>query len=967
MEVDELAAQLRADLDGIEFSDDEGDEDLVALAALPELPQLLSLEQHLAAAQAEAVGSCSRDGFSGGSSAIEALQAALDSAGARACGTFAADVSEMAKLTASLAIPAPRDALAAEESGDGDEEFTAVDAPWWVEERQVAWAAEAERDGERRRRQEAEEAERVAAAAAAHAKVEADAAATEVWLRNEESALQDAKAAHNSERRRIAAQREAAAAAALEERQRQAAEAATAEVAREERRAAVAAREARRQGEEAALRARLAEAEAARKRGEEQQERERLAAIRFVERREQMRLALEEAARKAQLAAEEKRQIGGASRLQAAARVLFARAMRSKLAVQAKREREEAERMAAEEATRRAAEEQAAEDAAERAAEAAARAIAAAEAERRRRVAELARREREVAARAKSESEARARREETVRRQKEEEGRVKAEVLRREVEARAREEVRRQAAASTLQAHSRGHRARCRHGVRADASRRLQRAVRAALARRGDARASMATVVQARWRGVRLRARLRAALAGAKYEDDDLDDLEEVDDSWLQNMGAHLDLDSNWMPSMPSVPLPLPPIGGARPSACTGVCAVAENAPPLSAVTHSLPVGTAAANFPASRTAAEILSASAAAISLQSCGVMGPRGSGGAAWAASHAHGTADAAAGIPQRMHHDPALSCSSSPTSERGGRFIGLVDDHEARAAAFHKKSEAIAGEWGLSDPRLAATLVKRQEKQRRLLREHEKRQAKQDPIKRFEQMRRKQQPPSAYPKPPSGPGSCTGGVLITRHEPQPPHSSGGGLRYLGTEADGGLLRPAPATEAWCSGGGAVAAVARAGGEVDDEVDEELAVSSVCEMERDMVVQRTFHSDTPNAKLARSVVGRRGDAHAAAAPARAPISLSTLAWATPPSSAGTDASATLPVGSALRVARAANGNLVEQPQPQQHANSDSAAPAASDNPFARLRAAAPPATAAVAEPRFELMTAIPFRVSMR
>ena len=117
---------------------------------------------------------------------------------------------------------------------------------------------------------------------------------------------------------------------------------------------------------------------------------------------------------------------------------------------------------------------------------------------------------------------------------------------------------------------------------------------------------------------------------------------------------------------------------------------------------------------------------------------------------------------------------------------------------------------------------------------------------------------------------------------------------------------------------------------------------MASVSEAEAPLL--RAFHSDAPNAKLSRSASGRRqghgGGASGASLSEQAQLptlSVNTLAWATPPSSAGGDGSATLPVGSALRVARAANG--VERPPLQ---------------------------TGAAADPMFEPV-AIPFRVSLR
>ena len=87
------------------------------LAALV-LPPLVPLEQLILSAEAEAAAASSsgsgggrsdgrgRDARGGGSSSLlDELQAALELTGARACDGFAADVSEMSALTASVILP----------------------------------------------------------------------------------------------------------------------------------------------------------------------------------------------------------------------------------------------------------------------------------------------------------------------------------------------------------------------------------------------------------------------------------------------------------------------------------------------------------------------------------------------------------------------------------------------------------------------------------------------------------------------------------------------------------------------------------------------------------------------------------------------------------------------------------------------------------------------------------------------
>ena len=84
------------------------------------LPPLVPLEQLIAAAEAEAAAAAASSSGSGGgrsdgrgrdargggsSSLLDELQAALELTGARACDGFAADVSEMSALTASVILP----------------------------------------------------------------------------------------------------------------------------------------------------------------------------------------------------------------------------------------------------------------------------------------------------------------------------------------------------------------------------------------------------------------------------------------------------------------------------------------------------------------------------------------------------------------------------------------------------------------------------------------------------------------------------------------------------------------------------------------------------------------------------------------------------------------------------------------------------------------------------------------------
>jgi hypothetical protein len=499
-------------------------------------------------------------------------------------------------------------------------------------------------------------------------------------------------------------------------------------------------------------------------------------------------------------------------------------------------------------------------------------------------------------------------------------------------------------------------------------------------------------VLQARWRGMRLRRRLRAALMAARFDDDELDEFEAVDDSWLQAAAAGIsDLDDEWRPSMPSsLPpsMPLPPIGavarGGRPAPLTNLHAS------LPGVSPGYPASTGGGGG----------------------GGGGGRGSGGVApWAMTQA--AQDVAARHAECT--DPASSCASSPTSDRSGGRGGGGGGGGGRS--YESKMQAVAVEWGLSDPRLAATLVKRQERQKKMQREHEKRQTKADPIKRLESLQRKQQQPTYPPpqqQPPQQPPqqsqqqqqqsqqsqqsqqqqqqqSQQSQQLIIRHAPQPPNSSGG-LYYL-SEGAAGAARPT--AEAWdvahagrassaATGHGGNGGGGGGGGGPDRgaEVVEELELASVSDVEL-RASTLSFQSDVPNAKLARSASGRRS-AHEGGGVGAGPkgeqvppqqqrptLSLNTLAWATPPSSSGGDGKTMLPVGSALRVARAAAA------APQAHDGGGGAASGGSaanggstasggNNPFARLKAVnAPLQTVAAADPMFEPV-AIPFRVSL-
>ena len=114
-----------------------------------------------------------------------------------------------------------------------------------------------------------------------------------------------------------------------------------------------------------------------------------------------------------------------------------------------------------------------------------------------------------------------------------------------------------------------------------------------------------------------------------------------------------------------------------------------------------------------------------------------------AAWAASCA---VDAAAAHRQLYSADPSAqhppqsqpqSTASSPPRHNHSSNGSYNNNHHNGPTAREAKVQAVADEWGFSDARMAATLLKRQEKMRKLQRDSERRKHKQDPIKRLEKL--------------------------------------------------------------------------------------------------------------------------------------------------------------------------------------------------------------------------------------
>ena len=896
---DDLDALLARDLADVElFSDDEDDDG----AELAPVDTAFNLADILAAAEAEARPE--------ESAAIAALEAALADAGGRACEEFAREFSELTEMAAGLELPAARDAPAEQQPADSDEGADDGEEPWWVQERRAAWAIEAEREAERHAAAAAAEAER-AVAEQAERDAEAAAAALEARLQAEEAALEEERRARRTERERLTAERAAASAAAAAARTAAQEEAEAAQRMRDERRAALEARRAEREAQEVSMRAALAAAEAAAAERARQEQREREARERMEERRRLMVLRAEEEAARAALAAEHRQKESTATRLAAAARVLLARATRSKLAAERERQRLEDERLAAEAAAAAAAAEAARQLEAARLAALEEERRRAAEAERVRRLEEMAVREAEAAARVAAEARARAVREAEERRRREEEERARVEAER----TRGR-------AASTVQSQWRGRTVRVSSGPRPHAAIQLQRMVRAWRLRQSlrarAAHSRAAAAVQAAWRGSRLRLRLRSALEGARFNDSD-DDFEygEVDDAWITDAAKNLDhLDTPWVPTFtaPEFRPHMPPPLRVDPAAYAGSATIG----------HGVGGG----------------------------GGTGGGGGGGSAppWAAA---GAADAAATWPTQ-HADPA-STASSPTRPK-----------QTHAA----KQQAVADEWGFSDPKMAATLLKKQERMRKMREKGEKRKHKQDPMKRLEAMQHSRHAPPPSNPPPSHPPRTlapaaqkealpTSSVLISRTAlppsaggltrldcddapPPPPSSAGAGGAGAGgawsaaaSPDDEPLIVPFRCTMSSGRGGvggGASASSSAArrptvgsaqegqrqgGGEVREEIE-------VGDTES-FGPLRAFASEAPNTKLSRSASKIHQHRHAGG-PAHQTIGnpmMHPQAWATPPPSAGASNGGggggggsgggadllvinPLPVGSAMRVARA-------------------------------------------------------------
>ena len=238
------------------------------------------------------------------------------------------------------------------------------------------------------------------------------------------------------------------------------------------------------------------------------------------------------------------------------------------------------------------------------------------------------------------------------------------------------------------------------------------------------------------------------------------------------------------------------------------------------------------------------------------------------------------------------------------------------DARVAKRLAAQQAVADEWGFTDPKIAALMLKRQERHRKLQRESEKRKQRQDPMKRLEALQHQRAHDGARPPIPQQQQQLllprkavlpASQVLISRNAPPPQGAVGGGLQWLGPP-EGEDPRQGGGPGGWSSANAAVGERAAGGGDAAAmEVGEELEVASVAASDHAGGLPpapqplRAFNSDAPNVKLLRSASRQRNGA------AAAPLHVSNFGWMTPPASAGASGGTdVLPVGAAMRVARA-------------------------------------------------------------
>lgn len=231
------------------------------------------------------------------------------------------------------------------------------------------------------------------------------------------------------------------------------------------------------------------------------------------------------------------------------------------------------------------------------------------------------------------------------------------------------------------------------------------------------------------------------------------------------------------------------------------------------------------------------------------------------------------------------------------------------------------------------MAAALLKRQNRMRKLQRDSEKRHKKQDPMKRLEMLQqrsynnpqplqRRPSQPQLQPQPQMQQQTQqqhvhamhqtrqplqTSTVLISRAAPPP--VSGGGMTWLEAELppdEEPLIIPYRCSMGRAPNsapGNGHAGGAYGGGGAGGEVREDIVSVSDPHHHMEAPPLRSFASEAPNTKLSRSA-SRQGRAQAVYAQA------TLSAWGTPPPSAGASSGGaevlTLPVGSAMRVARA-------------------------------------------------------------
>lgn len=750
----ELEAQLAADLEALECSEEEEEEEsrgpLGGWAHVDVRP-LASLDE-LVAGAVSSLDTSDEQLFDGLAATLRAGEAARE--------RFSTEFQSLQELTASVpddtwtelreqtrawrpqpalqphnrtATDAGTEAQASGSGGEvtGSELCGSLDTgvgeePWWVAERRERAAAEAAREADlAAARQSAEAARRQAQEAAERAAADA-AARVEEELQRQQTELLEAQQARaealQAERARLEAEAEARRLAIAKEEAR----IAETEAAAAAREAQYAARAEERRKREEAMRARVAAQEAARAREAARLKAEAEAAARMAARKAALEAERVAAEARAKADAEERRQYAAAVALQARGRCAGARrradALRQERAdAEAARRRAEEERLRREaEAARRRAEEDARRKAELERLEAQRRAAA------------------EAAAKARAEAEAR-RAEEEVRRRAELERlraaeaarqAAAAEARRKAEEERRREEERKYSATAAIQAIVRGVQCRCRVGPRPDAARVLQRVWRngAALKRARQRRAVEAAAaprLQSLARGGLLRHRLARRLAAARLDDSDseLEDVDELlDDGWMRAAAEELD---GYMPPPRTLPLLPPAPVSVLVHGASGDGASEDDDDEL-VVPYRVGRPAGGAPLSTSPMRAPLRPAAAASYAAMSAATQEPQ--------QSMALSDGDPRGGIGVPRAANGVVAASTRHLTASGG-YAHSEGGESAREMRREEARERMMSEWGLSDARTAELLLRRKNRMGAQRKRAEKKRELQDPMKRLE----------------------------------------------------------------------------------------------------------------------------------------------------------------------------------------------------------------------------------------